>query len=368
MTPTRRIYVSEPDLSGNEEKYVVEAIRSSWISSTGAFVEIFERDFAEACGTKHCLSVCNGTVGLHLALLAMDVRPGDEVLVPAMSFVATANAVRYLGAEPVFVDVDPNTWCIDVVAARDAITASTRGILPVHLYGHPAPMQPLSALAAEHGLWIVEDAAEAHLATYRGRAVGGLANAGVFSFYGNKTLTCGEGGAVVVDDDALARCMRLLRGQGMDPTRRYFHDVVGYNYRLTNVACAILCAQLERAEAIMARRRAVRDAYAAQLPSDKVTMQQTAPDCEPSPWMVAVTFPDAQLRDAAAEALASSAVETRPFFHPLHRLPPYRASAIARGTRAPQADRLAAVGLCLPTHTNMSDQDIDRVCRVLHTL
>ncbi len=197
---TKRIPVAVPDLSGNEEKYAVEAIRSSWISSTGPFVHRFEKEFAELCGTRAAISVCNGTVALHLALLALDVRPGDEVLVPSLTYVATANAVRYVGAEPVFVDVDPGTWCMDPGQLEASITRRTKGIIPVHLYGHPADMDAINHVAAVHGLWVVEDAAEAHLASYKGRKTGSLAPIATFSFYGNKTFTCGEGGAITLND------------------------------------------------------------------------------------------------------------------------------------------------------------------------
>jgi dTDP-4-amino-4,6-dideoxygalactose transaminase len=193
-----RVSLASPDLTGNEEKYVVEAIRSSWISSTGVFISRFENEFAAACGTRACLSVSNGTVALHLALLALGVGAGEEVIVPALTYVATANAVKYVGAVPVFVDVDPETWCIDPSKIEAAITERTRGIIAVHLYGHPADMDQINQIAATHNLWVVEDAAEAHFANYKGRPTGGLAKIGTFSFYGNKIITSGEGGAVRV--------------------------------------------------------------------------------------------------------------------------------------------------------------------------
>src|SRR6476661_6359846 len=224
-TTPHRIPVAAPDLTGNEEKYVLEALRSSWISSTGPFIDRFEREFAAVNGTRTSLGVCNGTVALHLALLALDVRPGDEVLIPSLTYIATANAVRYVGAEPVFVDVDPETWCIDPQRLEDAITPRTRGIIPVHLYGHPADMDAINHLAAVHGLWVVEDAAEAHFARYKNQIVGSLGRIATFSFYGNKILTSGEGGALTLDDPHLELRIRTLRGQGMDPSRRYFFPV-----------------------------------------------------------------------------------------------------------------------------------------------
>ncbi len=366
---TRRIPVASADLSGAEERYVLDAVRSSWISSTGAYVERFERSFAELCGTRSALGVANGTLALHLALLTMDLRPGDEVLVPSLTYVATANAVRYCGAEPVFVDVDPDTWCIDPAKVERAVTRRTKGMIPVHLYGHPADMDPLNHVAATHGLWVVEDAAESHLARYRGRRTGSLARIGVFSFYGNKLLTSGEGGAVTLDDPALVHRARMLKGQGMDPDRRYFFPIVGYNYRMTNVAAALLCAQMERADAIVARRRAIFARYRERLAGiPGIGFQPVAPWAEPAPWLFCVTVEEkafGRSRDGLMAVLAEAGVETRPFFIPVHRLPPYRRESAARGEELPVTDRLAASGLNLPTYNALSDDDVDLVAEAV---
>src|SRR3990172_5886206 len=281
-----RIPVAAPDLSGNEEKYLVDALRSSWISSTGPYIGRFEKEFAGACGTRSAIGVCNGTVALHLALLGLDVRPGDEVLVPSLTFIATANAVRYVGAEPVFVDIDPATWCMDPRRLEDHITRRTRGIIAVHLYGHPADMDAINAIAAVHGLWVIEDAAEAHFASYKGRPVGSLAGLATFSFYGNKIITSGEGGAVTLSDPHMETRLRALRGQGMDPHRRYYFPVTGYNFRMTNIACAILCAQMERREEILASRRRVFRSYRERMEDVKgIGFPPVAPWAEPAPWL-----------------------------------------------------------------------------------
>ena len=232
------IPVARPDISGNEEKYVVEAMRSSWISSIGGYIDRFERDFAGMCGAESSLAVANGTVALHLALLAFEIGLGDEVVVPSMTFVATANAVRYVGAEPVFVDVDPANWCIDPRLIEAAISPRTKAIVAVHAYGHPADMDAINEIARKHGLAVIEDAAEAHFATCRGRTVGSLGDAATFSFYGNKIFTSGEGGALTLGDTALDKYARLLRDQGMDPHRRYYFPITGYNFRLTNIGAA----------------------------------------------------------------------------------------------------------------------------------
>jgi perosamine synthetase len=364
-----RIPVASADLSGNEERYVLEAIRSSWISSTGPFVERFESSFAACCGTRSAIAVANGTLALHLALMTVDLRPGDEVLVPSLTYVATANAVRYCGAEPVFVDVDPETWCMDPRLLEAAITRRTKGIIPVHLYGHPADMDLINHVAATHGLWVVEDAAEAHLAQYKERPVGSLARIGVFSFYGNKVLTSGEGGAVTLSDPALEHRARVLKGQGVDPDRRYFFPITGYNYRLTNIACALLCAQLERASAILDARRRLFATYRSLLEGiPGVGFQPVQGWAIPSPWLFCVTVdPKAfgRTREGLAAILDEAGVETRPFFVPLHRLPPFRREWMARGGELPVTERLGAIGLNLPTFNSLGNADVERVASVV---
>lgn len=361
----RKIPVASPDLTGNEEKYVVDAIRSTWISSTGTYIGRFEKEFAELCGAKASIAVCNGTVALHLALMALDVRPGDEVLVPSLTYIATANAVRYVGAEPVFVDVDPDTWCLDPSKIEGAITRRTRGIIPVHLYGHPADMDAINRIAAVHGLWVVEDAAEAHLARYKGRPVGSLAAMAAFSFYGNKIFTCGEGGAITLSDPHLELRTRTLRGQGMDPERRYYFPVTGYNFRLTNVACAILCAQIERRERILAWRRDLFLAYRRLLEGiPGIGMQPAAPWAEPARWLFCITVDEKEYgksRDELMAGLAGQGIETRPFFLSLHRLPPFREESRRRGEELPVTDRLSGSGVNLPTCNGLIGKDLERI-------
>ena len=363
--------VAQPDLSGNEEKYVVDAIRSSWISSTGKYLDRFEREFADACAAEAALGVSNGTVALHLALLALDVRPGDEVLVPSLTYIATANAVRYVGAEPVFVDVDPATWCIDPAKLEAAITRRTRGIIAVHLYGHPADMDAINHLAAVHGLWVVEDAAEAHFATYKGRVVGSLARCATFSFYGNKILTSGEGGAVTVSDPQLELRMRTLRGQGVDPSRRYYFPVTGYNFRMTNIAGAILCGQLERKDEIVTKRRQIYAWYRELLESvPGIGFQPIADWAEITPWLMCLLIePEfGKTRDEVAEGLRAVGIDSRPFFIPLHTLPPFRQESQARGEQLPITERLAHAGINLPTFPGMSRGDVERVCNAVRRL
>ena len=257
----RTIPVAEPALVGREKEFVVDCIDSTWISSTGPYIGRFEAGFAEFCGVEHAITCANGTVALHLALLALGIGPGDEVVCPTLTYVAAANSVVYCGATPVLVDAEAATWNLDPAAVEAAVTPRTKAILVVHLYGHPADMDAIRRIADAHDLRVVEDAAEALGARHRGRRVGSLSDVATFSFYGNKVITTGEGGMVVTDDATLAETVRLLRGQGQDPTRRYRFPVVGYNYRLTNVACAIGCAQLEKVEWHVGRRRQIAGWY-----------------------------------------------------------------------------------------------------------
>jgi perosamine synthetase len=363
------IPVAAPDLGAAEEKNVLEALRSTWISSTGFFLDEFEAAFANLCRTNGALAVCNGTVALHLALLGLDVGPGDEVLVPSLTYIATANAVRYVGAEPVFVDVDPETWCIDPTLLEESITRRTKGIIAVHLYGHPADMDAINHIAAVHGLWVVEDAAEAHFARYKDRPTGGLADIGTFSFYGNKIITSGEGGAVTVNDKHLELRLRTLRGQGMDPDRRYYFPVTGYNFRLTNLAAAILCGQLARREEIVAGRRRVFAAYEnllAGIPG--ISFQPTAVWAKKAPWLFSIVV-DAKAfgrgRDELAALLLESRIDTRPFFMTLHRLPPFRQESKARGEALPHSDRLSESGMNLPTFSALSDTQIEYIAATI---
>src|SRR6185437_8260595 len=271
------IPVSRPHLTALEEEYVLDAVRSGWVSSLGKYIEDFEAAFAKYCGTKYALTTSNGTTGLHLALVTAGVGSGDEVIVPDMTFVATANAVAYTGATPVMVDIQPDTLCICPAAVRRAITPRTKLILPVHLYGHPADMDELSSIAVEHRLAIIEDAAEAHGAEYKGRRVGGLGLAGVFSFYGNKIITTGEGGMITTNDADFYNRAVFLRDQAMSKEKRYWHDMMGFNYRITNIQAALGLAQMKSIDAMLLRREEILALYRQAIEtSDSVRLNFTA--------------------------------------------------------------------------------------------
>lgn len=364
-----KIPLARPDLSELEEKFVLDALRSTWISSTGKYVTQFEEQFSVICGTRTSIGVCNGTVALHLALMALDVRPGDEVLVPSLTYIATANAVRYVGAEPVFVDVDLETWCMDPTLLEDKITRRTKGIIAVHLYGHPADMDAINFIAAVHGLWVVEDAAEAHTALYKGRPTGGLAPIACFSFYGNKIFTSGEGGAITLSDPHLELRIRTLRGQGVDPNRRYFFPVTGYNFRLTNVACAILCAQLERREEIINKRHRIFSVYQELLKDlQGIQFQPCVEWATPAPWLFSILIHEevfGKSRNDLIDILGEQGIETRPFFIPLHTLPPFREESLKRREHLPNTVALANSGINLPTFTEILDSEIEKVVETI---
>ncbi|GAB6910070.1 DegT/DnrJ/EryC1/StrS aminotransferase [Desulfosarcina cetonica] len=363
--------VSAPDLSKMEEANVVDAIRSTWISSTGSYINRFEKEFANKCSTNYCLSVCNGTVALHLALLALDVRHGDEVIVPSLTYIATANAVRYVGAEPIFIDVDPKTWCIDPDLIENSITRRTKGIIVVHLYGHPADMDRINHIAAVHGLWVIEDAAEAHFAKYKGDPVGSLGRVGTFSFYGNKIITCGEGGAITLNDKNLSIRAKTLRGQGMDPNRRYFFPVTGYNFRLTNIACAILCAQMERYKNILTKRLNIFSTYREFLSEiNGISFQPVAEWAEPTPWLFCIVVNEKEYgksRDDLIRLLENQGIETRPFFIPLHLLPPFREQSVERKDSLIHTEKISRSGLNLPTFSNLSKKEIEKICSIIRS-
>jgi perosamine synthetase len=355
MTHTIPIY--QPELSGNEKRYVNECLDTSWISSKGRFVGEFEAAFAERIGAQHASSVCNGTLALHLALLALGIGPGDEVIVPTLTYVASANAISYTGATPVFVDSRRDTWQMDPDDVRRSITPRTRALLPVHLYGQACPMDELMAIAREHRLFVVEDCAEALGTLYQGRHVGTFGDIAMFSFYGNKTITAGEGGMVVSNDKTLIERARHFRGQGLASHREYWHDVVGYNYRMTNIAAAIGLAQLERADEFIARKRALAGRYAELLRDCPVTLHQEAPGTVHSHWMVSLLVPSPEQRDPLRQRLAAAGVETRPVFYPVHTMPMY-----ARSYRKHTvAEDLAWRGMNLPSWPGLSESQLQTI-------
>jgi len=358
--------VYEPFLGNKVRQYVLDCVESGWISSLGQYVARFEAEFSRFCGVPYGIATSNGTTALHLALGVLGIKPGDEVIVPALTFVATANAVTYTGATPVLADVDPVTWTLDPESVRRQITPRTRAIIPVHLYGHPCDMDPILAVAREHDLWVVEDAAEAHGARYRGRRVGSLGDLACFSFYGNKIITTGEGGMVVTANREWADRAAFLRDHAMLKAPHYYHPEIGYNYRMTNIQAAIGCAQMEEIGTLLERKRTIAEAYRAGLASiPGLTLAPEANWAWSVFWMYSVLIEPSfgREREAVREGLRTAGIDTRPFFVPLHELPPYR-------TADPLlvASRLGAVGLNLPSGTPLTSEQVASVCRALAAL
>ena len=360
------IPVAEVQIGEREKAYVNDCLESGWVSSLGKYVTAFEEAFARFCGCRYGVAACNGTTALHLALVALKIGPGDEVIVPSLTFVATGNVVVYTGARPVLVDCDPYTWTMDPQAVAAAITPRTRAIIPVHLYGHPVDMDPILDLARQHDIAVIEDAAEAHGARYKGRRVGSLGLMACFSFYGNKIITTGEGGMVVTDDQGLAEAQAWLRDHAMSKERRYWHPAVGYNYRLTNIQAALGLGQLERIDEILAHKLRVARAYTQRLAGQAgLTLPPQAPWAESVYWMYSVLIQDefGRTRDEVMAGLRAAGVDSRPFFHPLHTMPPYQT-----GLCLPVCEDVAARGINLPSSPGLSDEQIGYICDALLAL
>jgi perosamine synthetase len=352
--------VAVPLLDGNEAKYVLDCIESGWVSSLGKYIPSFEQRFAEFCEARYGIAVSNGTVALHLALATLGIGPGDEVIVPTLTFVATANAVRYVGATPVFADSDPRTWTMDPEDVARKVTSKTKAIIPVHLYGHPVDMQPIMDLAQERNIFVLEDAAEAHGALYRNKKVGGIGHNNCFSFYGNKIITTGEGGMLTTNDANLAERARFLRDHAMSPERRYWHTEVGYNFRMTNIQAALGLAQMERIDVFIEHKRWLAQRYNELLTSvTGITFPPEASWARSVYWMYSILL-DKEFpldRDTFMSRLKEQGIDSRPFFYPVHSLPPYQSS----GGQFPVAEDISRRGINLPSGMNMQEEDVVRV-------
>jgi perosamine synthetase len=365
------IPVNEPRFDGRELEYVTECLTTGWISSAGRFLGEFEEDWARYCDRRFGVAVCNGTVALQLAVAALNLEPGDEVIMPAFTIISCAMAVVYQGGTPVLVDADPETWCMDVSQVAARITPRTRAIMPVHIYGHPVDMDPLLDLAERHGLAIIEDAAEAHGAQYlsgRGsaqwRRCGSFGDLSCFSFYANKLVTSGEGGMVVTDDEALAKRLRLLRNLGFGPGRRFLHDELGFNFRMTNVQAAIGKAQVERIDDTVDQKRRIGQRYVeglAGLPG--IRLQVERPWARSVWWMNGLVLDKQSGHTAAslAQALSALGVETRPFFLGMDRQPALRERGLFDGENYPVTDELAEMGLYLPSGVGLTGEQQEAV-------
>jgi perosamine synthetase len=358
----QNIPVMEPYMNGNELAYVSDCVRTKWISSQGKYVSKFEEIFSELHSGIRSLAVGNGTVALHLAIVALGIGPGDEVIVPDLTFAASANSVLHAGAIPVLVDVLPDTWCIDPEAIRRAITPKTKAIMPVHLYGQPCNMDAIEAIAKEHGLFIIEDAAEAMGTLYKGKPVGTFGDASAFSFFGNKMVTTGEGGMVTFKDESVFKRGLMLRDHGMSREKRYWHLEVGFNYRMTNLQAAIGVAQLEQFDEILNRKLALAESYSSVLA--KIPGLQLPPKTEGDRnvcWLYTILVDEKYFgkRDELIFKLLANGIESRPVFYPLHQMPPYK--EYARGTDFKNSIDISRRGISLPSSAWLSEVEVSRI-------
>jgi len=365
---SHRIPVLEPELSGNELAYVQDCITTKWISSQGAYVRRFEEMFEGLHPNTHALAVSSGTTALHLALVALGVGPGDEVIVPDLTFAASANAVLFCGATPVLCEIDLNTWCLDVHEAAKLITPYTKAIMAVHLYGQVCQMDDLCHLVHSSQLLLIEDCAEAIGSQWRGQPVGTFGDAAAFSFFGNKTISTGEGGMVQFRDSVIAQHAKVLRDHGMSPGKRYWHEMVGFNYRLTNLQAAIGVAQLERLTAIIHRKQLIAALYQSKLSQIEgiAHLPQNIEDVLHSSWLFTVILDEGINRDEVMRQLLHYGVDTRPVFYPMHQMPPYQSLRTSESLQC--SNYIAAQGLSLPSSVTLQEDDIVYVASLLESV
>jgi perosamine synthetase len=363
------IPVLEPKMFGNEMMYVQDCINTNWISSQGKYVRMFEEKFQKMHTNFTALAVSNGTVALHLALKAFGIGDGDEVIVPDLTFAATINSVIHASAEPVLCDVDINTWVIDPEQIKKLISPKTKAIIVVHLYGQPCDMTLLMEIALEYNLLVIEDCAEALGSRWNGKLVGTFGDAATFSFFGNKTITTGEGGMVIFKDLSTAENAKILRDHGMSQKKRYWHDVVGYNYRMTNLQAAVGVAQMEFFEEILVKKQEMALYYDECLRDiiPKVVQSSYAQNSDSfhSQWLYSVRISDQYSIENLIEKLLLNGIESRPIFYPLHLMPPY--IKYRRGD-IKNSIKISSTGISLPSSVNITKGEIKQVCNVLRQI
>jgi perosamine synthetase len=345
--------VYQPSLRGNEKKYVDDCLDSTWISSKGKYIKLFEDSFSKFTDIKYSVAVSNGTVALHLALLALGIGEKDEVIVPTFTYIASVNAIKYVNAKPVFVDSDPQTWQINPLKIRGKITKKAKAIMAVHIYGHPCDMKQIKKIAEEFRLYIIEDCAEAIGCYYDNKHAGSFSDISTFSFFGNKTITTGEGGMVCTNNKHLEEMVIRLKGQGLATGKEYFHDIVGYNYRMTNICAAIGLAQLERINEILTQKDRIITEYKQALNNVPVTIHQEIGNVKHSYWMFTILAASEKEKKELRVYLAENGIETRPAFHPVHIMPMY-----IDGNTYPVAEDLGKRGINLPSYPDLSNNDI----------
>ena len=363
MASNRRIPVYQPFLNGNEKVYVNECLDSSWISSRGEFIDRLESKFSEILNIENATSVSNGTVAIHLALLALGIGKDDEIIVPTLTYVATVNSIAYVGGVPIFVDAKKDTMNIDVDLIESKITEKTKAILAVHLYGNPCDMEKLIEICNKHNLYLIEDAAEALGTKYKDKYVGSFGDIATFSFFGNKTITTGEGGMVASNNKALIERVAYLKNQSVSLDRQYWHAEVGYNYRMTNICAAIGLGQLEQVNEILEKKKILVHWYKQHLSNTNLNFQVTQEYGVNSFWMVTVTAKDEKSCNLIRDFLSENGVETRPIFVPMHIMPSHKEDNIY-----PISEELGRTGFNLPSYPGLEEGDVKHICDLINAL
>jgi len=359
------IPISQPSITPKEIDYVTEAIKSGWVSSLGRYIDEFEQKFAEFCGTKYALTTSNGTTALHLSLVALGINSEDEVIIPDLTFIATANAVKYTGAKVVTVDIEEDTLCINPKEIEKVITSKTKAIIPVHLYGHPANMQEINNIAKKYNLFVIEDAAEAHGAEINGKKVGSFGDVGIFSFYGNKIITSGEGGMITTNNEALYEKMKYLRDHAMSKEKRYWHTEIGFNYRMTNLQAALGVAQLERMDELLNKKKEIfkwYEEYLKNTPNIKLNFQKDG--YKNVYWMICLEIIgyDEEKRDRLMQKLKEKGIDSRPFFYPISDMPMYEKTDTSITHKVYQR------GINLPSFFDITQKEVKYICEELKKL
>ena len=350
--------VYRPSLNGNEKKYVNECIDSSWISSKGHFVTDFEMAFANYIGTKYASGVCNGTIAIQAAIKALGITHGDEVICPTFTYIASANPITEAGAKVVFVDSSRKTWQMEPDDIKKKITNKTKAIMAVHLYGHPCDMDEIIKIAKENNLYVIEDCAEAIGSEYKGKKVGSFGDVACYSFFGNKTITCGEGGMVLTNSDYLYERILKIKGQGLAKYREYWHDTLGFNYRMTNIQAAIGLAQFEQIDNFINKKRQIAKLYKKYLKGLPVELHEEAKNVKHTYWMNSILVNDTNIREKLREYLKNKGIETRPTFYPIHTMPIYSSNY----EKHPIAEDIALRGINLPSYPDLKEEDIKYIC------
>jgi len=351
-----KIPVYKPSLKGKEKEYVNACLDSTWISSKGEFISKFETNFSKFIGAKYSTTVSNGTVALHVALLSLGIKSGDEVIVPSLTYIASVNAIAYCGAKPVFVDSDKDTWQMMPEDVEKKITEKTKAIMVVHLYGNAVDMEKINYIAKKYKLYVIEDCAEAFGTLYKNKHVGTFGDVSTFSFFGNKTITCGEGGMVSTNNEDIYKKAFKIKGQGLAEGKEYWHDIIGYNYRMTNICAGIGLAQLERADELIDKKINIAKKYIELLKNLPLRFQIPTKETKHTYWMFSILVQNSEERDTLREFLRKEGIETRPVFYPISQMPMYKIS-----DPLPNAEDISQRGINLPSYPDLTEEEINYI-------